>query len=746
MPPPLELTATVLREAHRFENPTNTTVVLTATMDGKTISLKGPHDELGPDVFGTYRFQGQWSEYKGKKQFAYKTCVPVTPKGEEAVVAYLKRAPGVGLGTAQKLWDAHGEDAIRHLEAASLDVLIEELNLSQLHRKRLKATKEFLATDRLLRDSLIELMGVLDGRGFTKTIYAEVIKKFGARSAYLICKNPYLLKQFHGCGFKRADALYCHLGLPPGRIKRQVHCLEDRLSNTSGDTWIPATSAEDVLRMAIGGVEPDAERTLKVGRKGKVLAVRRTDGWQGGLDWDGDCQWLTLASRAENESRLARKVREMMERPWPFAGMPVSISDHQTIQLVAARSKSIGILSGGPGTGKTYTAGKLIAHLMDGGFGLHIMACAPTGKAAVRLTESLAAAGASLRATTIHSMLGVDFSDDGQWGFAHNAMNPLKCDFLLVDESSMIDTDLMASLMSAVPDSCTVLFLGDMQQLLPVGHGAPFRDMIAAGVPSGHLTEVQRNAGQIVEACHRVRNEEPWDDLARGIGDKTSNLWKSPLKDAGDVVRALVRAAQEVDVPAIECQVVTPMKKPGSPFSTGALNLELQKHLNPRATQAGELCIGDKVINTKNGWLTSLGAADESAMDDSGRVYVANGEMGVVTKESPASLEIRLESPYRLVRVPRGKAGDELSPNKWELGYAITVHRSQGSEWPAVVVCVDERARRMLDRAWIYTSVSRARKLCVVAGDLRVAEEACGKNRIETRKTFLKELIQTREV
>lgn len=730
----VELVATILNERHRFENPSGDTVIMSGINGKGSVTVKGTADELGPHVDGTYRFYGSWSSYRNKytgkdeKQFTFKSFIPEAPKGQRAVTAYLMRCPTITRGMAEELWGAFGEEAIVKLSEG--DPLL--LSINRLTDERIEAAVEWLDDEAKIRDSIVEVLGLLDGRGFPKSIISECVAKFGARAAYLIRKNPYLLQQFKGCGFRRADKLYLDLGGDPAALKRQVYAAENAMKEQMGHTWFPLTMLDRQLRTAVGSCEPDTKKTLRLGTRAKRLSTMFTDDWTGPPSLDGNCCWVALSSKARDESFVAQRLRAML---WESdialrLGKLKQVSDHQKENIGAAIDETwaarVGVLCGGPGTGKTFCAGKVIDSLPGK---MHVAAAAPTGKAAVRLTESLNAAGVDLRARTIHSLLGVESVDGYGWQFKHHAGNPMPWNFLLVDESSMIDTGLMANLLAAVADDCFVLFLGDTNQLSPVGHGAPLRDMIAGKVPCGELTEVRRNSGRIVEACHAIRNGQHWEP-----GD---NLQHQPISDPVDLVRQFVVAMKAQGLGIDDCQIVVPMNDK-SPLSRVSLNLELQRQCNPLADRPGEMCEGDKVINTKNGWYHKAGPCSDDADENAdGRVYAANGEMGRVIRCNPKSVVVELPTPLRTIRVPLGEEG----ASHWQLGYAVTVHKAQGSEWPVVVVVLDEAASRMCDRSWIYTAISRAKQTCVLAGELEVAYQMCAKNRIDDRKTFLKELI-----
>jgi exodeoxyribonuclease V alpha subunit len=205
-----------------------------------------------------------------------------------------------------------------------------------------------------------------------------------------------------------------------------------------------------------------------------------------------------------------------------WSSLSQSLTPHQRETVSPLLSSRIAILGGSPGTGKTFTAAQIIKSTAAEHGETSIKIAAPTGKAAVRINESMQKHGVYIRARTIHSMLGVQEADGGGgWSFVHNRSNPLECQFLVVDESSMIDCDLMASLLAARPRGCSILFVGDVGQLPPVGHGAPLRDMIAAGIPYGELTEIQRNAGAIVNACAAIRRGESFEQFVCSDAEKT---------------------------------------------------------------------------------------------------------------------------------------------------------------------------------------------------------------------------------
>lgn len=423
---------------------------------------------------------------------------------------------------------------------------------------------------------------------------------------------------------------------------------------------------------------------------------------------------------------------------WPDISRNPKMSDHQRANCMLAMRSHIGILGGSPGVGKTFCLAQIARAIIDDhGLDSICIAC-PTGKASVRITESLLQNEIDLRSRTIHSILKIGTREASEF----NKTNPLPFRFVLLDESSMIDTTLAALMMNACSASCHILWTGDVHQLPPVGHGAPLRDLIAAGVAYGELTKIERNSGGIVEACAAIRDGRQWGagDNLHLVETRTDHLAK---------VEDIYRQAREQGLdPIRDVQIVTAVNEK-SVLSRKLLNVALQRMLNSRpGIQGVEFREGDKVVNNTNGFFKSamtgvgFGDMDISSGDmdtnDRDEIYVANGELGRVANVERTSMVVELESPVRRIQVYFGEGGCT-----WELGYALSVHKSQGSDWPWVVVMLDDYpgARMVCDRSWLYTSISRAKDKCWLVGQKSVADRMCRTSKTWHRKTFLRELI-----
>jgi hypothetical protein len=418
-------------------------------------------------------------------------------------------------------------------------------------------------------------------------------------------------------------------------------------------------------------------------------------------------------------------------------------------------------------THNTYSVGCL-ASLVVNLFGLvSIRVAAPTGKAAVRVTQALQSQGVQLKATTIHSMLKVGQRDEGEgWGFQHNRDNPLPFRFIIVDEASMVDASLMASLLDARAPGTHLLFVGDINQLPPVGHGAPLRDFIAAGLPYGELREIRRNSGTIVQACAEIR------DGKRFHVDEEIDLESTPAKnlkavDASNpeqqiatMLGCIEQARRAGRDPVWDCQVLVPVNAK-SKVSRKEINNILQRELN----KSGQGCGGspfrvrDKIVNLKNGFFPLYEPQRQPDVETNrdGKVFVANGELGEVVAVESNKTIAKLDNPRRVILIPKGKGGDggengegEASEEKktatgcsWDLGYALSIHKSQGSEWPLVLIVLDEYpgAHMVFSREAVYTGISRAKQVCLLIGHLATAHGFCKRTALDKRKTFLVERI-----
>lgn len=764
-----ELTLIYRRERIRFDNADGSDGMAICecerpgtqrdTFDDNSVIVKTEcaEDELKTGL--SYRFYGHWTTHaRHGKQFVAKTFVRAKPHGEAGTLRYLCEAPNIGPLTARKLWEKFQADAMRILRDEP-EVAVAAVG-GQFTVEKAKAAGAWLKKEEAIEHCTIDLMELLDKRGFPKNTGKKAIQLWGNRAAEFIRDMPYRLMVLRGCGFKRCDDLYVALGLPEGSLVRQALCAMYVLArDNDGHTWF---RHEEVLAR-VAKLIPRAE--LRTDWALSLLARHR----------DALGEWYALKENARNEGVIAERITDLAggDVRWPsIEGLDVS--DHQRGELAKTLVAPVCCFTGAPGTGKTYTVARLTAALIDAHGAESVCLMAPTGKAAARLGESLADYGVPLRPRTIHGTLGVVTRNEGEgWGFAHNEENPLQAKFYLLDEGSMPDTDIFASLLRALPAGAHLLVIGDTNQLPPVGHGSPLRDMLRAGVPAGELREIQRQAAtsRIVQVCHAIKDGQAWSTSTQANPAAGENL----VVAAGDAEAALgvivdklkrIRDADLAD-PVWDCQVIAAVNAK-SPLARTAMNDRLQAEFNAGGQRGeGKFRTRDKIICLKNGFYPTADS-DEPGVNmtaDDGKVFVANGEIGRVTAIDGKVTIAAFTAPKRLVKIlgaaVEEKAGNEnggeqadssggesedAGGKRFDLAYAVTCHKMQGSEAKIVFVVLDEYpgARMVCGREWIYTAISRAKMVCFLVGKLDTARSMCLRKVLDRRKTFLAERLRSR--
>jgi len=741
--------------------------VIAILADGTVVKGKARKGELEHDL--TYLFRGYWTEHpRYGKQFAFHSFGVAQPAGKRGTVAYLSRGPGIGRKRAMQLWNLYGADAINAIRSNPEGVAAEINGLAA--EKATQAAAYFQAhKDRevVTRD----LEELLSGGRFPKRLIDRLIERWGAKAAELIRENPYRLIMFSGVGYAKADQLYLRLGGDPVTPERLGWCCWAALhKDSSGSTWQPIGFGYKAIQKGVAGMDAKPDHGINWAIEQDHIAYRRDETGRGR-------EWIAEGGRAAAEMKLTnhihRAITEDAAANWPSGESLTGLSDHQREQYEIATSAGghLVVLGGRPGTGKTYALARILTKVPSG----RCAVAAPTGKAAVRITESLQRAGAKdLRATTIHSLLGPDLDEDsGQWLFAHNESNPIDLDWIFVDESSMCDTALLGSLLAARKTGCRVMLIGDVNQLSPVGHGAPLRDLIAAGLPYGELTEIQRNSGRIVRCCHGIVDNHRFEpspklDLVAESPENLLHVEKREPTSQIETLKTVLEKFRQGDAingqpvdPIWGCQILVPVND-RSPICRTKLNAILQGHLNPGGkTAAGNsFRVGDKIVNGRNGWLPAEKSKDileqleggpwnKEAKDGGKKVYCANGEQAAVVAVFPRYTIARLWLPDRIIRIPQGQQQEDEDGNatgtgcNWDLAYALSVHKSQGSQWPVILVLADAYpgARMLCDRSWLYTALSRAETLGMTIGQRVVLDEMCNKSHIWNRKTFLAESI-----
>jgi exodeoxyribonuclease V alpha subunit len=619
-PAETELTGQLQTIFKSFDNGDSQTI-LGRLADGRVV--RGTMDDPGELQAGHwYYLTGRWDEHaRYGWQFAFNSFVRDIPRVTDGAAAYLMtHCQGVGMTTARKLVEKYGDDAVRVVVEEPQRAVEDGLLRATVAEAAAQSLREIC--DPAERNAHLELFRLFrsGGGGFPRKLIRTCLHKWGQRAPERIRRDPFtlLVNELPGCGFLRCDRLYLSLGHRPDRLKRQALAVWYELRQHDGDTWVPLGKAFDSVRNRIGGTTARPQRAVALGYRAGWLEYR--------LDGE-DGHWISERGKATAEKKVAHHLRVLQETgnaSWPH-GPFSGLSEHQQEQLATALTSAVAILTGSPGTGKTHTAAAVIRRLAQEGKLPLIAVAAPTGKAAVRITQKLEEAKLPLQATTIHKLLGVRAGGDGGWKFAFDEDTPLPFKYIVVDETSMLDTDLAAALLRACAPGTHLLLVGDVHQLPPVGHGAPLRDLLDAGVPAARLTEIRRNSGLIVESCAKIKDGEHFEPVRRlSDWNDQKNLVHLPARGVEAMLETLAsvydwlgseRRWDLVD----DVQVLS---------ARNATRKRLNKDLQLRLNKDGEgnhkvFKVGDKIINLKNGFFSSMTPGGL-------REYVANGDIGRV--------------------------------------------------------------------------------------------------------------------
>lgn len=635
-------------------------------------------------------------------QFKTATLQVVPPTSLEGIEKYLGSGmvKGIGPHFAKKLVGAFGQQVFDVIETAP-ERLTELDGIGPVRQRRVV---EAWAEQKVIRNIMVFLH--THGVGTARAV--RIYKTYGEGAIERVRENPYRLAlDIHGIGFKTADALAQRLGIPRDAVIRAQAGIRHVLQEFSSDGHCGVHQTELIdtatamLEMPAATIEQAIEHEL-----GADTIIADTVAGQ-------PCLFLTPLYRAE--VGVATNLHRLMQGavawgrldpetliPWVEKQTERTLSSSQRRAVATVLTTKVTVLTGGPGVGKTTIVTSILKALEAKR--MRVMLCAPTGRAAKRLAEAT-----GMEAKTIHRLLAFD---PKAHDFTHGQTNPLAADFVVIDETSMVDVVLMHRLLGALPDQTAVLLVGDVDQLPSVGPGTVLADIIASGrVPTVRLTEIFRQAAtsEIIVNAHRINQghmpQTPEDPQT------VSDFYIIPAETPEEIEELLLYVVSE-RIPARfglhpirDVQVLTPMNR-GS-LGSRALNVALQNLLNPHATPrvtrfGWTYAPGDKVMQTVNNY-------DKE---------VYNGDIGQVTQVDADAGVVTVDVEGRSVTYELGEL-DEVS-----LAYTATVHKSQGSEYPAVVIPLATQHYPMLERNLLYTAVTRGKRLVVLIGQdkaLRIA-------------------------
>ena len=679
--------------------------------------------------------EGSWTEHPAYgKQLKVRAYHTLAPANVTALINYLGSGliSGVGEITARQIVAMFGMDTISVLENEP-DRLREVPGIGAKRAARIAAS---FAMQKDLRDIMLALQEF----GITVNQGIKIYKAYGNLALAKLRENPYrLIDDIEGIGFLTADKLAANAGIEhdsPFRIKAGLkYTLQ--WARQEGHTMLPKEKLVEVAADLLGVDVGPAEQMLVELMLAGELVVRTIEGEECAFlpymfRAEGDCarRLLTLIARAEAPSMLAIDERiALLEQE-----LHVDLAPQQREAVVTALTSGVMVITGGPGTGKTTILRFVIGLIAQAGLDFEL--CAPTGRAAKRMA---AATGAEAR--TIHRMLGYGFDSES---FVKNEDDPITADFIIVDEMSMVDVTLMRALVRATSPGTRLILVGDADQLPSVGPGNVLRDIIDSGaVPVIRLTDIYRQAerGMIVENAHRI-NRGRLPELFSGCSD----FCFEELAGAQEITRRVIALCAGVTNklvtrdPIKDVQVLSPMKK--GALGVTQLNERLQQALNPptpkkREHKYGEVIFreGDKIMQVKNNYKIKWRRVAGSTVEDGLGVF--NGDLGTVLKIDGEDQELIV-----LFDDEREAAYDFTMLDELALAYAVTIHKSQGSEFPVIVLPLAGGSPQLLTRNLLYTAVTRAREQVYIVGRSQSVFDMVDNAKVRRRYSALRSFLE----
>ena len=701
-----------------YQNETNGYSVIKCKAKGHNdlVTVVGAMPEV--HVGSVLHLTGNWKiDTKYGQQFAMETFEETLPATVYGIEKYLGcgLVKGVGPKFAQRIVKEFGADTLNVIEDDP-DALLRVPGIGKTRVERIKQSWQE-------QKEVKNIMLFLQGHNVSTSHATKIYKTYGNESIVVVQENPYkLADDIWGIGFKTADTIAEKLGFAHERYERLRSGLLYTLNKLSDEGHCYAT--KDML-LKTGSELLDVETVLLSSALERMIA--EDDVKVESVSKEKSESAIYLPPFYFSEVGTARRLHEITSAPISFltdssnlaqritamTGMQYDDVQIQAIQT-AVQSKVM-ILTGGPGTGKTTTTlGIIKAFQLSHAT---IVLAAPTGRAAKRMSEAT-----GLEAKTLHRLLEVKPPD----GYQRNEENPLEGDVLIVDECSMIDIMLMYHLLKAVPDTMTVIFVGDIDQLPSVGAGNVLRDMIDSGCfPVVRLTRIFRQAqtSRIIMNAHRI-NKGQLPDIRNGQNTDFFFIEQETPELAANEIVGLVRdrLPGHYRISSQEIQVLTPMQR--GIVGAAKLNQVLQEAVNPGspALQRGgyQYRLHDKVMQVRNNY-------DKE---------VFNGDIGTVCNVNPEERELTVNFDGRQV------VYDVSDLDELVLAYATTIHKSQGSEYPIVVMPVLMTHYVMLQRNLIYTGVTRAKKVLVIVGTRKALAMAVRNMTVQNRNTLLCERIK----
>ena len=691
-----------------YQNYDNGYAVLRLGLDDRqTVTVVGtiPLPVVGERLMVT----GKWSTHSSYgRQFEAEFLERLMPQTSVEIIAYLsgRVIKGIGPKMANRIVNRFGDQTLIIMER-------EPERLAEISGISDKRAQE-IGEEFRLQVGMRHLMEFFSLHNLPADLAVKTYKRYGEAAIDLLYDDPYLLMDEElEAPFGAVDRFAIDMGVSaddPRRIAAGI-LFELRYNLTAGHSFLPEnkliSATVQLLEVSSEAVENSIAQLLEADclyrdRLADIDVLYLPALYQAEIYCARRLRQHT-ATRYTDPAFLGKKLRKAIE------SSHFQYSSQQELALQEAATSGLLVITGGPGTGKTTVINGILS--LYSHMGLRCLLCAPTGRAAKRLTEIT-----GVEASTIHRLLdaGID-PHTGKLFFQKDESDPLKADAIIVDEMSMVDIQLLGSLLQAVPPSARLILVGDPDQLPPVGPGFPFSDMLRSKMlPCVHLTEIFRQAQEslIVMNAHRVNRGENPD-----LKNTKSDFFFLPGKSEESVAQTIVdlcatRLPNNMGIPADQIQVLCPTKKGAA--GTYNLNKLLQQALNPPTSTKQEKAFGDRifregdrVMQIKNNYDLLWKKADGSAVG----AGIFNGDVGIIRQ-----VDVHTEVLTVLFDDDREATYDFTQLNELEMAYAITVHKSQGSEYRAVVLSAWGASPYLLSRSILYTAITRAKELLVISG------------------------------
>ena len=735
-----------------FRNEDNGYTVLVLRDKGKELTCVGFFQSVNEgetiEAFGHATSHAAYGD-----QFRVERYEVREPEGEEAVEKYLGSGAikGIGKALAARIIRKFGEKTLEILENEP-ERLAEVKGISVGKAREIARQVDAQKTQRAA-------MLFLQNYGISLALGVKIYNAYGEEMYAILRENPYrLAEDINGVGFKTADAIASRMGIAEDsdyRIRSGVLYVLG-LALGEGSVYLPQWLLVSRTADLLGVRDEEVERQLAALAIERKIMIRNHSE-EGGEEYAtgknrivylsgfyymelAAAQMLTdlnVCVLSDEEADIERRIEHVLASQ---TGEPIELAEEQRRALVCAAKNGLFILTGGPGTGKTTTINQMLRYFESEN--LTIRLAAPTGRAAKRMTETT-----GYEASTIHRLLEVSSSSEElreNVRFERNEANPLEADVIIIDEMSMVDISLMYALLSAIPVGTRLILVGDVDQLPSVGPGAVLRDMLETDVfPAVRLVKIFRQAAEsdIIMNAHRINRGEQIV-----LTNKSRDFLFLQRTDPNRIISNIIELVRDrlpgyVNAAPFDIQVLSPMKK--GLLGVERMNRILQEYLNPpdekkkeKTFGDGFFRVGDKVMQIRNNYQMEWEVRGKYGIAVSHGQGIFNGDMGIIREINDFASLMTIEfDEGRFVDYPYGNL-EEL-----ELAYAVTIHKSQGSEYPAVILPLLTGPKMLMNRNLLYTAVTRARKCVMILGSEDTVREMIGNSVQQKRYSSLDERI-----